>query len=434
MVTAFSFFICLFQSVIHVSSLNNGLARKPPLGWRSWSCYWFEIDQPLITACIDALLDKSRKVNGVAKSLAEIGYNNVGIDDGWQLCDSSGKYFHNATAPNGWAMVNKDLFPDLSSMIKYAHNNKLGVNWYFNNCHCSEHELYPANEENDVRWLRLYDLDGVKLDGCGSSMNTSNWQRLIGNETGTKPILTEDGGNNKPPNNTNEVSCPMNMYNFIEGSGIKQKRYGYVPDVSFPGLINTLQGILPFVQGYPTGFVSYPGCWAFPGDLQVGNIRLQYKATQKDMDQTIFSAWGIVSSPMVLGFDLTNQVIVDRVWSIVTNNETIAVSQNWAGHPGRQIACANYTYIYDDKLNTPAVTLQGYEIWAKPQPSNTFAVLLMNNDGNNHHNITVQFKDVPWNGSAYLRDIVNHKDLGSFSNSYTAQDVPAFASVFLLFS
>lgn len=84
-----------------VSSLNNGLARRPALGWRSWNCYWFDINQTLIKNAMMGLLDKSRTVNGVPTSLAELGYNNGGIDDGWQHCDYYQHLFHNNSAPNG---------------------------------------------------------------------------------------------------------------------------------------------------------------------------------------------------------------------------------------------------------------------------------------------------------------------------------------------
>ena len=116
----------------------------------------------------------------------------------------------------------------------------------------------------------------------------------------------------------------------------------------------------------------------------------------------------------------------------------------WAGHPGRVIDWANYTVSYDlsetdERLKGKGVSakLWGYEIWAKPQPNNKWAVLIMNNDDMNQHgahNITVQFKDIPWSGSANIRDIVNHRDLGQFTDSYTAINVPQFGSVFLLLS
>jgi len=46
-----------------------------------------------------AVASRSRSVDGVPTSLADLGYTDVGLDDGWQLDNSGpgGKGFHNAT-------------------------------------------------------------------------------------------------------------------------------------------------------------------------------------------------------------------------------------------------------------------------------------------------------------------------------------------------
>jgi len=62
--------------------------------------------------------------------------------------------------------------------------------------------------------------------------------------------------------------------------------------------------------------------------LEVGNIG------DYNTERAHFGAWCIVSAPLILGFDLTNQDDMNRVWDIITNLEAISVSQNWAGHPG----------------------------------------------------------------------------------------------------
>ena len=41
-----------------------------------------------------------------------------------------------------------------------------------------------------------------------------------------------------------------------------------------------------------------------------------------------------VSSPLVLGFNMSNSVDMDRVWPTITNSEAIAVDHAWAGSPG----------------------------------------------------------------------------------------------------
>ena len=315
-----------FTAISSVDSIDNGLGITPPMGWRSWNCYSGNINQGLIEQCIDAILDKSRTVNGVATSLADIGYNRVGIDDNWQQCNSTdsygkptGHYFHNDTAPNGWPIVNTDRFSDLSSMINYAHSKNVLVGWYMNNCFCKEENHYPANEVNDVAFLRHYDFDGVKLDGCGTSLNITNWQRLI-NKTG-KALLVENCRNEPSSPNTPDGWCDMN---FFRCSGDINTNF-----VSIIG--KNLAGTIKFNEQYPTGFISRPGCWAHPDMLEVGNIQNQYNALASDMDQTHFSAWCVVSAPLILSFDLTNNDTLNAVWDIITNPETIAVSQNWAG-------------------------------------------------------------------------------------------------------
>ena len=96
-------FSCL-AILVHISGvlgIDNGLGIEPPMGWRSWNCYHADINQSLIEKVIDAMVDTSRTVDGKQMSYADVGYTEVGVDDNWQVCDSSGHYFHNASAPNG---------------------------------------------------------------------------------------------------------------------------------------------------------------------------------------------------------------------------------------------------------------------------------------------------------------------------------------------
>ena len=47
-----------------------------------------EIDNNIIRSVVDALVSKSRLVDGAPMSLADLGYARLGIDDGWQSCGS----------------------------------------------------------------------------------------------------------------------------------------------------------------------------------------------------------------------------------------------------------------------------------------------------------------------------------------------------------
>lgn len=53
-------------------------------------------------------------------------------------------------------------------------------------------------------------------------------------------------------------------------------------------------------RSYP---LSRPGCWAYPDMMQIGNFKGE-EPTRSYEEQTHFGLWSIISSPLVLGFDM----------------------------------------------------------------------------------------------------------------------------------
>merc|ERR1712070_902237 len=53
-----------------------------------------------------------------------------------------------------------------------------------------------------------------------------------------------------------------------------------------------------------------------------------------------FGAWCVVSSPLILGHDLSNDEQYDAAWPVISNEDAIRVNQAWAGDPGRLVALA----------------------------------------------------------------------------------------------
>ena len=58
-------------------------------------------------------------------------------------------------------------------------------------------------------------------------------------------------------------------------------------------------------------------------------------------DRTHFSAWCIVSSPLVLGHNISDQGQTSKIWPIITNEQAINVNQKFAGHPGGLVTSSN---------------------------------------------------------------------------------------------
>merc|ERR1711998_723985 len=93
--------------------------------------------------------------------------------------------------------------------------------------------------------------------------------------------------------------------------------------------MDNLHAMRPYQGETP---LSRPGCWAYADMLEVAN----WKATFEE-DRAHFGAWCITSSPLILSFDLRDDAKMDKAWGVITNEDAIAVNQNWAGHPGRLV-------------------------------------------------------------------------------------------------
>jgi hypothetical protein len=85
--------------------------------------------------------------------------------------------------------------------------------------------------------------------------------------------------------------------------------------------------------------LSLPGVWAYPDMLEVGVTNGQSgPVLSLTQAQSHFSAWCIVSAPLILGFNVTDTVNIDRVWPIISNKEALAINSDYAGFSGTVFA------------------------------------------------------------------------------------------------
>ena len=115
--------------------------------------------------------------------------------------------------------------------------------------------------------------------------------------------------------------------------------------------------------------ISRPTCFAYADMLMVG-VFASYFAPKAGPPLSVpewrshFGAWSIVSSPLVLSFDLSNTTTLDAVWSFITNIEVIKVNQEYHGHPGFLLFAGG-----------PEARAQ---VWVKPQANQSLAVFVLN--------------------------------------------------------
>ena len=156
-----------------VHAANNGQALLPPMTWRSWNCFYADIDETKIRAQVDGLVKVRDDKN---RSLLSLGFNSVGIDEGWEGCGSG----VNGTQHTADGTPTIDAaFPDTATMVKNIHGMGLSAGWYLNGCKCGERTERLINYEGDVRSLHAFDFDGVKIDGCGRQRNQTLYADLM---------------------------------------------------------------------------------------------------------------------------------------------------------------------------------------------------------------------------------------------------------------
>jgi hypothetical protein len=102
--------------------------------------------------------------------------------------------------------------------------------------------------------------------------------------------------------------------------------------------------------------------------------------------------------------------------TVLTNTEVIAVDQDPLGHQGQLMA-------------TPQ---SGLQVWSKTLSGNSVRAVALLNRNASLASISVKFADIGLSsGSASVRDLWQHADLGTFAGSYTAMNVPSHGVVML---
>jgi hypothetical protein len=119
-----------------------------------------------------------------------------------------------------------------------------------------------------------------------------------------------------------------------------------------------------------------------------------------DEQRTLMSLWSLNSSPLMLGMNLPD----DDAWttSLLTNDEVLAIDQDPLGLSAKRVSQQN-----------------GLEIWVKDLKDGSKAIGLFNRTATNA-TVTLNWTESGLSGRQTLRDLWQHKKLGSFKRAYSA--------------
>lgn len=114
------------------------------------------------------------------------------------------------------------------------------------------------------------------------------------------------------------------------------------------------------------GYISRPGAWSFPDCLELGVAGSGVYTWEES--KSVLALFAVTSSPLILGNDPREGHMQKRLVELLTNPDMLAVDQQYssaAGFAGGRIATQS----------------NARELWAKPLPNHSVAVVLFNRAG-----------------------------------------------------
>jgi alpha-N-acetylgalactosaminidase len=379
------------------SSLDNGLALTPPMGWMTWEQYHCLLDCTDPDNCISEslILDTAKLL--VSNGYAAAGYLYVNIDDCWSGSgrDSNGELYANTTRfPHGIRWLADQV---------HSLGLKLGIYNDYGTTTCGGYTGSEGYLLRDALTFASWGVDMLKTDGCHSTvLDMADAYPALSyflNFTG-RPIVYScswPAYHNAMDYSQLPPYCNMwRNWNDIAGNWASVRR-----------VIDKYGNMSVWAQW------AGPGHWNDPDQLVIGmKVNSWVKGITVEESRTQMAIWAILAAPLFMSADL--RVVPNWAKEILLNKDIIAVNQDPLGKQGGRI--------------TPYE--ENGTIWVRPLQNGAFAVALFNR-GEDVRSITARFADFSTVQSFTVTDLYKHQTLGVFRDSFTAVNLAAHDTVML---
>jgi len=388
------------------SALDNGVILTPPMGWSSWNKFRCGISSKLIREIADAV-----KSSG----LLAHGYNHINLDDCWMAMDRD---------KNGHLQASPDFPEGMSALGDYLHGKGMKYGLYLDpgTMTCQRRPGTQGHEKQDAQFLASVGCDYVKHDACYDSAQHQlrsyfDFRDAL-NATGRAigySICPDRSRCNDPANVMWDASSVANV-NMCRGDAICKDFVGYPSSSPRIGdIIPTWHSwlcMLDVQAQFNSMQYAGPGHYVMPDMLEVGN------GMTPNEDRAHFSMWVMIAAPLIMGQDVRN--MTNETLDTLSNHEVIAIDQDRMGKPAHRVKNSGY---------------EGQDVWVRQLWNGEYAVALFNRAPEVAANITLEWADVglPKEQPAALRDLWAGKDLGQFTNAFSAE-VPAHSVMLLRIS
>jgi alpha-galactosidase len=384
---------------------KDALALTPPLGWNSWNVWGGIVDDAKVRAAADGM---------VKSGLAAQGYAFVNIDDAWEAGWRKGPNGRNdkdaGRDPATGEILTNEKFPDMKGLVDYIHGKGLKAGIYTGPglTTCQGLVASYGHEERDARTFAKWGFDYLKYDWCGYPVpaNRDSPRELL-----QKPYILMRGVLDKLDRDIVYSLCQYGWGDVWEwGEEVGGNLWRVTGDITdtWPSMSS-----IGFAQ---TGHEKHagPGHWNDTDMLVVGKVgwgrELRDSRLTPNEQITHITLWALQAAPLLIGADMSQ--IDEFTLNLLGNPEVLGVNQDVLGQAAGRTKG-------DGRL----------EVWSRKLSDGSTAVGLFNR-GPVAAKVTATWEDLGISGSKRVRDLWQHKDLGSFSDEFSAT-VPRHGAVFV---
>jgi len=359
--------------------------RTPMMGWSSWNTFRININEELIKASADAMVEKGLKA---------AGYNFINVDDGFfGGRDSQGNLkYHEEKFPNGMKVIADYIHSKglRAGIYSEAGNNTCGSIWDKDPYGIGV-GFYGHEQQDCDLYFKQWDYDFIKVDYCGAE------KQDLDEKTQYTKILNAI-------QNTGKEGIRFNVCRWMfPGTWVTELAGSWRISHDIRNNFDDVLGVRDVLEHnlYLSAYAS-PGHFNDMDMMQIGRNTMSVNE-----ERSHFGLWCIMSSPLLIGCDL--RTIPDRTLEIITNKEVIALNQDPLG------------------LQAQVVTRNGKQIILAKQiekaQGKARAVALFNGEST-AKTMRIDFKDLYLSENAKVRDLWTKSDLGNFVGYYEVEVPP----------
>jgi len=376
--------------------VTNGWAYDTPtMGWSSWNAYGFQISESIIKSQADAL---------VKTGLKDAGYIYVNIDDG----------FFGGRDAEGHLLIHPTRFPNgMRTVVDYIHERELKAGIYSDagKNTCASYwggdkigegvGLYGHDQEDIDLYFKELNFDFIKVDFCGGAPE-HNTEHLTLSEKERYTAISQ------AIKNTGRTDVRLNVCRWaFPGTWVHDVATSWrISEDIYLGWnsIKSIVGQNLYLSAYAT-----EGKYNDMDMLEVG------RGLTLEEDKTHFGMWCIMSSPLLIGADMTT--IKPEALELMTNPELIALNQDALGLQAYVVDKVSGAYLLVKDVETKYGNKRAIAVY---NPTDAEVVRM------------VDFLSLELGGKVMVRDLFERKEMGTFASAMNVT-IPAHGTrIYLL--